>query len=94
MNFVYPQLFETEYIILHVRLEIGPLAEWMLSHITSIIPFAAEQYGQLFEQRSTDILTIDAERTFWEKITILRKELLEKDVAFKQKFYYAQKCAL
>ena len=127
VNFVYPQLFETEYIIPHVRLEIGPLAEWMLSHITSIIPFAAEQYGQLFEQRSTDILTIDAERTFWEKITILhkmanfpegktlphryarhlydvyclgnsdikksafeRKELLEKDVAFKQKFYYAK----
>ena len=29
VNFVYPQLFETEYIILHVRLEIGPLAEWM-----------------------------------------------------------------
>ncbi len=127
VNFVYPQLFETEYIIPHVRLEIGPLAEWMPSHITSIVPFAAEQYGQLFEQRSTEILTIDVERTFWEKITILhkmanfperkvlphryarhlydvyclgnsevkksafeRKELLEKDVAFKQKFYYAK----
>lgn len=127
VNFVYPQIFETEYIIPHVRLEIGPLAEWMPSHITSILPFAAEQYGQLFEQRSTDILTIDVERPFWEKITILhkmanfpegktlphryarhlydvyclvnsdikksafeRKELLEQDVAFKQKFYYAK----
>ncbi len=74
-----------------------------------------------------DNLTIDVERTFWEKLTILhkianspegktlparyarhlydvynlgnswvkesafdRKELLEKDVAFKQKFYYAK----
>lgn len=127
VNFVYPQIFETEYIIPHVRLEIGPLAEWMPSHFTSIMPFAAEQYERLFEQKSTDILTIDAERTFWEKITILhkianfpegkplphryarhlydvfclgnseikksafeRKELLEKDVAFKQKFYYAK----
>lgn len=127
VNFVYPQIFETEYIIPHVRLEIGPLAEWMPSHITSIVPFAAEEYEWLFEQKSTDILTIDAERTFWEKITILhkianfpegkalpyryarhlydvyclgnseikkaafeRKELLEKDVAFKQKFYYAK----
>lgn len=127
VNFVYPQIFETEYIIPHVRLEIGPLAEWMPSHITSIVPFVAEHYDWLFEQKSTDILTIDAERTFWEKITILhkiahfpegkilphryarhlydvyclgnseikksafdRKELLEKDVAFKQKFYYAR----
>lgn len=73
VNFVYPQIFETEYIIPHVRLEIGPLAEWMPSHITSLVPFAAEQYGQLFEQRSTDILTIDVERTFWGKITILHK---------------------
>ncbi len=127
VNFVYPQLFDTEYIIPHVRLEIGPLAEWMPSHITNIMPFVAEQYGQLFEQKSTEILTIDVERTFWEKITILhkmanfpegktlphryarhlydvyclgnsevkksafeRKELLEKDIAFKQKFYYAK----
>lgn len=127
INFIYPQIFGTEYIIPHVRLEIGPLAEWMPSHITSITPFVAEHYEQLFEQKSTDILTIDAERTFWEKITILhkianfpegknlphryarhlydvyclgnsdikktafeRKELLEKDVAFKQKFYYAK----
>lgn len=126
VNFVYPQTFETEYIIPHVRLEIGPLAEWMPSHITSVIPFAAEQYEWLFEQKSTDILTIDAERTFWEKITIMhklahfpeektlphryarhlydvyclgnseykqrafdKKDLLEKDIAFKMKFYYA-----
>ena len=127
LDFIYPQIFETDYIIPHVRLEIGPLAEWMPSHITSISSFAAEQYGRLFEQKQTDILTIDAERTFWEKITILhkisnfpegktlphryarhlydvyclgnsaikksafdRKELLERDVAFKQKFYYTK----
>lgn len=127
INFVYPQIFTTDYIIPHVRLEIGPLAEWLPSHITTITPFAAEQYERLFEQKSTDVLTIDAERTFWEKITILhkiahfpegkilphryarhlydvyclgnseikqsafeRRELLEKDVAFKQKFYYTK----
>lgn len=127
VDFVYPQTFETEYIIPHVRLEIGPLAEWMPSHITCIAPFAAEYYPNLFEQKNTDILTIDAERTFWEKITILhkianfpagkvlphryarhlydvyclgnseikkaafdKKELLEKDVAFKLKFYYSR----
>ena len=73
IDFIYPRIFEAEYIVPHVRLEIGPLAEWMPSHITSIIPFAAEKYPKPFEQTMTDILTIDVERTFWEKITILHK---------------------
>lgn len=127
INFMYPKSFETNYLISHVRLEIGPLAEWAPSHVTRVIPFAAEQYENLFIQKSTEVLTIDVERTFWEKITILhkianfpegkilphryarhlydvyclgnsaikesafrRKDLLEKDVLFKQKFYYAQ----
>ena len=127
VNFLYERNLGTEYIIPMVRLEIGPLAEWMPSHITEVEPFAAEQYPDIFEQRKTDILTIDVERTFWEKLTILhkmahfpedkvlprryarhlydvycmanspikdqafaRKELLEKDVVFKQKFYYAK----
>lgn len=84
-------------------------------------------YPDIFSQKETSVLTIDVERTFWEKLTILhkianfpegkplparyarhlydvynmgnswvkerafkRKELLEKDVAFKQKFYYAK----
>lgn len=127
VNFMYPKDFALEYIVPVVRLEIGPLAEWLPSHKTVIEPFVAEQYPDVFEHKSTEVLTIDAERTFWEKITILhkmanfpegkilprryarhlydvyclgnseikksafeRKELLEKDVAFKQKFYYAK----
>ena len=127
INFYYPQIFETEYLRSCVRLEIGPLAEWMPSHKTIITPFVADKYPALFKQRDTTVLTIDVERTFWEKLTILhkiahfpegkplparyarhlydvynlgnswvkekafgRKELLEKDIAFKQKFYYAK----
>ena len=127
VNFLYERNLGTEYIIPIVRLEIGPLAEWMPSHITEVEPFASEHYPEVFEQRKTDVLTIDVERTFWEKLTILhkmahfpegkvfpkryarhlydvycmakspikerafaRKELLEKDVVFKQKFYYAK----
>ena len=127
LNFYYPQIFETEYLRSCVRLEIGPLAEWMPSHETIITSFAAEKYPTVFKQKNTSVLTIDVERTFWEKLTILhkiahfpegkplparyarhlydvynlgnswvkesafgRKELLEKDVAFKQKFYYAK----
>ena len=101
--------------------------EWMPSHETIVTPFAAEKYPDIFSQKDTSVLTIDVERTFWEKLTILhkianfpdgkplparyarhlydvynmgnswvkerafkRKELLEKDVVFKQKFYYAK----
>jgi hypothetical protein len=127
VNFYYPQIFQTDYLRSCVRLEIGPLAEWMPSHQTVVTSFAAEKYPALFTQKDTEVLTIDVERTFWEKTTILhkivnfpegkvlplryarhlydvysmgnswvkeaafrRKELLEKDVVFKQKFYYAK----
>lgn len=127
VNFYYPQIFEAEYLRSCVRLEIGPLAEWMSSHETTVTPFAAEKYPNVFSQKETLVRTVDVERTFWEKLTILhkianfpegrtlparyarhlydvynlgnswvkerafkRRELLEKDVAFKQKFYYAK----
>ena len=127
VNFYYPQLFEIEYLRDKVRLEIGPLAEWLPCHPTEIKPFVAEEYPNLMEKDTTEVLTVDVERTFWEKLTILhklanfpdskpfpsryarhlydvykmanswvkeasfsRKELLEKDVAFKEKFYYAK----
>lgn len=127
IKFLYPRIYEASYITPYVKLEIGPLAAWTPSHITTITPFAAEKYGHLFKQINTNILTIDVERTFWEKITILhkianfpeekslpqryarhlydvyclgnsyvknkafnKKELLEEDVIFKQKFYYAK----
>ena len=73
VNFYYPQIFEAEYLRSCVRLEIGPLAEWMPSHETSVTPFAAEKYPDIFSQKDTSVLTIDVERTFWEKLTILHK---------------------
>lgn len=73
INFYYPQLFEVEYIRDKVRLEIGPLAEWLPSHVTKIQSFVSEKYPKLFDEQITEVLTIDVERTFWEKLTILHK---------------------
>ncbi len=73
INFYYPQLFEVGYLRDKVRLEIGPLAEWMPSHFTEIQSFVSEKYPNLFDVQSTNVLTIDVERTFWEKLTILHK---------------------
>ncbi|MBP3792757.1 MAG: nucleotidyl transferase AbiEii/AbiGii toxin family protein [Ruminococcus sp.] len=73
VNFLYPNVFSTAYLRQEIRLEIGPLAEWVPSHPVAISPTAAEQYPQAFNQADTLVPTVDAERTFWEKITILHK---------------------
>ena len=127
VNFFYPHVFNTNYLRQEIRLEIGPLAEWVPSHPVTITSTAAEQFPTAFSQADTIVPTVDVERTFWEKVTILhktaasyeqkgiparyarhyydlyqmsrsdvkerafrRKELLEQDVKFKLKFYYAR----
>lgn len=127
VNIFYPHVFNTNYLRQEIRLEIGPLAEWVPSHSVLITPTAAEQFPAAFQQADTVVPTVDVERTFWEKVTILhktaasydhkgippryarhyydiyqmsrsdvkyrafsRKELLEQDVKFKLKFYYAK----
>ena len=73
VNFFYPHVFNTDYLRQEIRLEIGPLAEWIPSHTVPISPIAAEQFPAAFKQANTDVPTVDVERTFWEKITILHK---------------------
>ena len=127
VNFFYPHVFNTNYLRQEIRLEIGPLAEWVPSHSVMITSTAAEQFAEAFKQKDTVVPTVDVERTFWEKVTILhktaasyeqkglparyarhyydlyqmscsnvkekafaRRELLEQDVKFKLKFYYAR----
>ena len=127
VSFFYPHVFNTNYLRQEIRLEIGPLAEWVPSHPVTISSTAAEQFPNTFKQSGTVVSVVDVERTFWEKVTILhktassyeqkgipiryarhyydlyqmsrsrvkedafsRKELLEQDVKFKLKFYYAK----
>jgi hypothetical protein len=72
--FAYPHNFGDEYVLPTIRLEIGALAAWTPVAVTTIKPYAAQQYPALFEQPTTDILTVLPERTFWEKATILHRE--------------------
>lgn len=72
--FDYPKCFQTEYVLSTIRLEVGALAAWTPALERNITPYSAEVYARLFEQRSTNVLTVSAERTFWEKATILHKE--------------------
>lgn len=41
------------------------------AEMTEIVPYSAEKYPQVFEHRETLVRTATAERTFWEKLTIL-----------------------
>ena len=61
-------------ILNEIRLEIGAMAAWTPTHRVKISPYAAEQYSQVFEMPETQILTTTAERSFWEKATILHQE--------------------
>lgn len=74
LNVIYPAAFSDEYLRPEVRLEIGPLAAWMPFDRYLIKPYAAEAFPQLFKQADCAVQTIRAERTFWEKATILHHE--------------------
>ncbi len=74
INVTYPKTFENSYIRPEIRLEIGPLASWVPHESHSIIPYAAELFGDIFENPACKVIAINAERSFWEKATILHQE--------------------
>ncbi len=74
INVIYPAAFSDAYLRPEVRLEIGPLAAWMPYDHYRIKPYAAEAFPQLFRQADCAVQAIRAERTFWEKATILHQE--------------------
>lgn len=72
--FEYPRLFTSAAALHVIRLEIGALASWTPAAQKMISPYVSQYYPTLFNQKSTEILTVAPERTFWEKITILHQE--------------------
>jgi hypothetical protein len=74
VKFQYPSNFSDNAILQEIRLEIGTLAAWTPAQLQRITPYAAQQYGHLFEQPSGEVLTVLPKRTFWEKVTILHRE--------------------
>jgi hypothetical protein len=74
VNIRYPAAFSEAYIRPEVRLEIGPLASWVPSEWHTIHPYAYDVVPKVFENPTCKVLAIAAERTFWEKATILHQE--------------------
>lgn len=70
----YPAVFNDLYLRPQILLEIGPLAAWLPFGEYTITSFAADAFPQLFAHATCQVKAIVAERTFWEKATILHHE--------------------
>ena len=78
VNIRYPAAFAETYIRPEVRLEIGPLASWGPSAKHVIRSYAFDVVPEVFENPACEVVAIAAERTFWEKATILHQEAHRK----------------
>lgn len=74
IHVIYPASFSDEYLRSEIRLEIGPLAQWTPNDSYDIQPYAAEEFPALFSDPRCRVQAVRAERTFWEKATILHQE--------------------
>ena len=70
----YPAIFHDDAILPYVLLEIGPLAQWVPSNEFELSPYSAQTFPRLFEKATCKVNAVIAERTFWEKATILHQE--------------------
>lgn len=96
LNVGYPAAFSENYIRPEVRLEIGPLASWIPSGRYLIQPYAAGIFPEVFEEPACPVVAIAAERTFWEKATLLHQEAHRDGVLpsrYSRHYYDAYKLA-
>lgn len=74
INIRYPSASSSDYLRPEIKLEIGPLASWVLNGECKITSYAAQEFPHLFSTPECSVRAINAERTFWEKATILHHE--------------------
>jgi hypothetical protein len=75
--FEYPSSFapaDTGYIRRMVKIEMGARADHWPCESKTVTPYVAEQFPQGFKEGSCAVKVLSAERTFWEKATILHAE--------------------
>ncbi len=57
-----------------VKMEFGARADHWPAGKHTVVPYAAEDFGKAFQMPSCSVRALEAERTFWEKATILHAE--------------------
>ncbi len=72
-NFTFDQsnFAVSDYIKPHIKLEFGARGETDPHESRTITSYIAETFPAMFEASTYDVSTLGAERTFWEKATIL-----------------------
>ena len=70
----YPETSDIGNLLPYIQLEIGPLASWLPHSEQTVCSYVAEEFPDQFDDPACPVRAIDAERTFWEKATILHHE--------------------
>jgi len=73
VEILYPALYSSNYIPNKVLLEIGPLASWIPWAWREIQPYACRHFPNALGKNIIPIRVTTAERTFWEKATIVHQ---------------------
>ncbi len=76
LTFFYPttELEIPGYVHPQVRLEFGSLTDQQPVGNYTVMPWVAEEFPGLFAEPACRVVALEAERTFWEKATILHVE--------------------
>lgn len=74
VEILYPALFEDTYLASRILLEVGPLAAWVPSSWMIIEPYVRTEYPGVVSDAEVEVRVTSAERTFWEKATILHQQ--------------------
>ena len=70
----YSSLTPTKYLPDVISLEIGTLAAWVPSSWKTIVPYVSEHFESVVGRIEVPVRATSAERTFWEKATILHQQ--------------------
>ena len=72
--FYYPTVFPaSEYNQPVVKLEFGSKSDLWPTEESRVVSYAAEHFSKMFEKPDCKVIALSAERTFWEKATILHQ---------------------
>ena len=72
--FHYPNVIEySTYLQPQIKIEFGR-GDQQPSHKSTVTPFVAENFPDIFREKTGTVLVLDSERTFWEKLTLLHAE--------------------
>lgn len=72
--FHYPTVFPaSNYNLPRVKLEFGSKSDLWPTKESRVVSYAAENFPKMFEKSDCMVIALSAERTFWEKATILHQ---------------------